>query len=136
MNPHAELDPPFRRHAGVALGHALLHTNSASHRVDDAAKLDDRAIARALDDAPAMGGDRGVDQIAAQRPQARQRSLLVGAGEPAIADDIGDQDRSDLARFRHGAAPRFGDATTNDAAAMRRNGSPGERNEKIPTLSV
>jgi hypothetical protein len=37
--------------------------------------------------------DRGVDEIAAQPPQARERALLVGAGEPAVADDIGDQDR-------------------------------------------
>ena len=39
----------------------------AAHRVDDAAELDDAAIAGALDDAPMMHGDRGIDQIAAQR---------------------------------------------------------------------
>src|SRR6185437_13027918 len=136
MNPDAELDPPFRRDAGVALGHAVLHVDRAPHRVDDAAKLDDDPVAGALDDPAVVRGDGGVDQVAAQRPQARQRALLIGAGEPAEADDIGDQDRRDLARFRHGAALRFGDATTNGAAAMRRNGSPGERNGKIPALSV
>jgi hypothetical protein len=34
-----------------------------------------------------------VDQIAPQRPQARQRAILVGSREPAVADDVGDQDR-------------------------------------------
>jgi hypothetical protein len=53
-----------------------------------------------------MRGDRGINQIAAQRPQPRQRSLLVRPGEPTITDDIGDQDRSDLPRFRHGASSR------------------------------
>jgi hypothetical protein len=33
---------------------------------------------------------RGINQIAAQRPQSRQGSLLVRFGEPAITDDIGD----------------------------------------------
>ena len=60
------------------------------------------AVAGALDDAPVMRGDRGINQIAAQLAQPRQRSLLVGAGEPAVTDDIGDEDRSDLPRFRHG----------------------------------
>jgi hypothetical protein len=44
-----------------------------------------------------MSGDRAINQIAAQRPQPRQRSLLVGAGEPTIADNVGDQDCSKLA---------------------------------------
>ena len=57
--------------------------------------------------APVMRGDGGIDQIAAQRPEPRERALLVGAGEPAVADDIGDQDRSDLPGFRHGAASRW-----------------------------
>jgi hypothetical protein len=58
-----------------------------------------------------MRGHRRIDQIAAQRAQPRQRSLLVGAGEPAITDDIGDQDRRDLPRFRHGALTRHTDST-------------------------
>ena len=101
MNADPEFDAPVRRQAGVALDHAVLHLDRAAHRVDDAAELDEAAVAGALDDAPMMRGDGRIDQIAAQRPQPRQGSLLVGPGEPAVADDIGDQDRSDLARFRH-----------------------------------
>ena len=93
------------RHAGVALDHAVLHFDCAAHRVDHAAELDDDAVAGALDDAPVMGGDGGVDQIAAQRPEPRQRALLVRAGEPAIADDIRDQDRRNFPGLAHGARP-------------------------------
>ena len=125
MDADAKLDPPFGRQAGVALDHAVLHLDGAAHRIDDAAKLDEAAVARALDDAPVMRGDRRINQIAAQRPQPRQRSLLVGAGEPAVADDIGDQDRSDLPRFRHGVASGFGDAITNDASALLQGASRG-----------
>jgi hypothetical protein len=38
--------------------------------------------------------------------QTRERAILVRASEPAVADNIGDQDRSDLPRFRHGASSR------------------------------
>ena len=72
-----------------------------------------------------MRGDRRINQIAAQRSQPRQRSLLVGPGEPAVTDNIGDQDRSDLPRFRHGAASGFGDAIMNDASALLHGASRG-----------
>ena len=75
-------------HAGVALDHAVLHFDRAAHGVDDAAELDDAAVAGALDDAPVMHGDRWIDQIAAQRPEPRQDAILVRAREPAIADDV------------------------------------------------
>jgi hypothetical protein len=107
MNTDAEFDPPFRRDTRIAFDNAVLHHDRASHRVDYAAELDDDPVAGALDDAPVMGRDGGVDQVASQRPQSRQPPLLVDAGEPAEADDVGDQDRSDLACFRHGVAPGF-----------------------------
>ena len=43
----------------------------------------------------------GIDQIAAQRPQPRQGAILVGAGEPAVADHIGRQDRRKLPGLAH-----------------------------------
>jgi hypothetical protein len=79
---------------------------SIAHRVDDTAKLDEAAIAGAVDDAPMMRGDCGIDQIVAQPPQARQRSLLVRCGEPAVADNIGDQDRHNFPGLAHGAPSR------------------------------
>ncbi len=42
-----------------------------------------------LDDAAVMHGDDRVDQVAAQRPEPRQNSVLVGSGQPRIADHVG-----------------------------------------------
>ena len=91
------------RDARVALDHGVLHFEGAAHRVDDAAELDDAAVAGALDDAAMMHGDCGIDQIAAQRAQSRQGSIFVRASEPAIADHIRDQNRRNLPGFAHGA---------------------------------
>ena len=93
VNPDAEFDSPVLRHAGVALDEAVLHFDRAANRVHDAAELDNRAVAGALDDAAVMRGDGGVDEVAAEPPQARKGAILVGAGEPAITDDVGHQDR-------------------------------------------
>jgi hypothetical protein len=49
-----------------------------------------KAVAGALDDAAVMGGDGRVDEIAPHRAYARKRPLLVGAGKPAEANNIGD----------------------------------------------
>ena len=48
---------------------------------------------------PMMHGDGRIDQIAAQRPQPRQRAILVRAGEPAVADHIGGQYRREFSGF-------------------------------------
>ena len=45
---------------------AVLHLDRAAHRVDHAAELDDAAVAGALDDAPVVGGDGRIDEIAAE----------------------------------------------------------------------
>ena len=83
----------------------VLHFDRAAHRVDHAAELDDAAVAGALDDAAVMDGDCRIDQIAAQRAQSRQSPIFVRAGEPAVADDIRDQNRRNLPGLAH-RAPR------------------------------
>ena len=87
--PIRKFDAFAGRDPYVALDHGVLHFECAAHRVDDAAELDDAAVAGALDDAAMMHGDCGVNQIAAQRPQPRQNPVLVGSGKPRIPDDIG-----------------------------------------------
>ena len=69
---------------------ALCTSIAQAHRIDDAAELDDAAVAGALDDAAMMHGDEGVDQVAAKRPEPRQNSIFVRAGESAIADHVRD----------------------------------------------
>ena len=103
MDADAELDAPVLGHAGVPLDHGVLNLDRAAHRVDDAAELDDAAVAGALDDAPMVHRDGRIDQIAAQRPEPRQDAILVRAREPAVADHIGDENRRDFSRFRHAA---------------------------------
>ena len=105
MDADAELDAALRRHAGIALDHAVLHLDGAAHGVDHAAELDEAAVAGALDDATMMHGDRGIDQIAAQRPQPRQGAILVRAGEPAVADDVRRQDCSKLSGLAQAVLP-------------------------------
>ena len=68
----------------------MLHFECAPHRVHHAAEFDDRTIAGALDDAAMVHGDCGINQVAAQRAQSRQRAFLVRPCEPAVADDIRD----------------------------------------------
>ena len=113
MNADAELDAPLGRHAGIALDHAVLHFDRAAHGVDHAAELDEAAVAGALDDAPVMHGDGGIDQIAAQRPQPRQSAILVRSREPAVADDIRDQNRRDLPGSRHSGPSGVRQTSTN-----------------------
>ena len=91
------------QHAGVAGLCAKRHFDRAAHRVDHAAKLDDAAVASPLDGSPTMGGDGGVDKVAAQAPEPRERTVLVGSGEPGVADDVGHQDRRELSSLAHGA---------------------------------
>ena len=52
-----------------------------------------------------MRGDGGVDQIAAQPAQPRQRAILVRPGEPGIADHVGNQDRRNFPGLAHRASP-------------------------------
>ena len=56
-----------------------------------------RAVAGALDDTAVMSGDGWIDEVAAEPPQARKGPILVGAGKPAITDNVGHQDRRELA---------------------------------------
>jgi hypothetical protein len=48
-----------------------------------------------------MGGDGRVDQVAAQSAPSRQRTIFIRLGEAAVADDIRNQDRCELAAFAH-----------------------------------
>ncbi len=55
-----------------------------------------------------MDRNRWLDEIAAQPPDARQRALLVSAGEAAKADNIRDQDRRKLSGLAHCIPPAAG----------------------------
>ena len=71
VNADAEVDTALWRKARIALGHAILYFDGATHGVDHAAKLDESAIAGPLDDAPIMRVDSGINQVASQPAQPR-----------------------------------------------------------------
>jgi hypothetical protein len=61
VNADAKFDALVGRDARVSLDHVVLHFERSTHRVDDAAKLDDTAITGALDDAAMMYGNCGIN---------------------------------------------------------------------------
>src|ERR1700722_16039063 len=93
MNADTKFDAALGRQASIALDHAVLSLDRTSNSVHNTAKLDERAVTSALDHAPIVDRDNGIDMIAAQSPQPRQNAILVRAGEPAVADYIRRQDR-------------------------------------------
>ncbi len=105
MNADPKLDAAFRRQAGIALDHAVLHFNGTANGVDNAAKLDECAVACALDHSPLVYGDSGIDQVTAQRTQPRQYSILVGPRESTVSDDIRSKDCRKLSGLGHPASP-------------------------------
>src|SRR5215216_2204682 len=50
IDAYAELDAALGWHLGIALNHATLNIDRATHRVDDADKFHQHAVARSLDD--------------------------------------------------------------------------------------
>ena len=56
-------------HSYVSLRHRVLEIDRAAHGVDGAAELDERSVAEELDDAAAMLGNRGIEEVAAQGPE-------------------------------------------------------------------
>ena len=103
MNADAELNSVLGRKARIALDHAVLHLDRAAHGVDHAAELDKAAVSSALDHATVMQGDGRIDQITSQRSESRQGAILVRSREPAIADNVRDQDRCNFPGLAHGA---------------------------------
>jgi hypothetical protein len=96
-----ELDTTLRLQVSVALNHAVLHLEGAADGIDYAAKLNEDAVAGALNDAPMMHSDGGVDQITAQRPQPRQCAFLVRSGQPALSGYVGCENRRELPGLGH-----------------------------------
>ena len=106
MDADAEFDTSVVWRTSVALDHRPLDFNGEVHCVDDAAKLDDTAVAGAFDDPVVAGGEGRVDRVASERPQPRQNPVLVGSSKPRIADDVGHQDRRKLSSSLTALVPK------------------------------
>ena len=88
--------------------HPALNLGGAGHRVDDAVELDQHAVAGRLDDAAAVLGDGGIDELEAMGLEARERPRLVDLHQPAVADHVGGEHRceSSLGSARFHFPPR------------------------------
>src|ERR1700730_7937749 len=101
MDADAKLDAALGWQAGVPLDHAILYFDGTTHGVDYAAEFNETSVTGALHYAPVMDGDGRIDQVAPQRPESRQGSILVRAGKPAVADHVGGENRGELPSFGH-----------------------------------
>jgi hypothetical protein len=109
VHTHAKLDPPRPGLRAVAIDDLPLDRSRAAHGLDDARELDEKPVSRSLDHPPAVFCDRGLDHVALNRLHARERALLVGAHQPAVAGNVGGQDYGKLAfdaLLSHGLVPK------------------------------
>ena len=82
-----------------------LHRDRAAHRIDDAGKLDQQAVAGGLDDAAPVFRDLGMEKRGAVLLEVAQRRLFVDAHQAAVADDVTGENRGKSAfgpLVRHG----------------------------------
>src|SRR5208337_1868610 len=82
----------------------------AADGFDYTAELDDRTVAGPLNHAPVVDSDRRVDEVAAQTSEPRQRALLVGARQPAVASDLARVGAEDSSGKRASALDKVLDA--------------------------
>src|SRR5262249_36930054 len=94
INADPKGDAPLLRQHGLALGGRTLHRDGAANCIDNALKLNEHAVTSGLDDATAMRRDRRIDPLAAEGAQARQGPFLIQPDQPAVAGDVGRQDRN------------------------------------------
>ena len=111
----------------------MLHFECAAHRVDDAAELDDAAVAGALDDAAMMHGDCGINQVASQRPQQRQNPVFVGSGKPANSSTTSD---TKIAAILRASRPRRYAAATRSAVSGRPGKASGGHRKDARGMSI
>ena len=102
-------------------GIACLHHDRAAHRIDDAGKFHQQAVARSLDEATAVLGDLRIEELAAQRFETFERAFLIHAHQPRIPRHIGGEDRGKAAGLAHCVSP----------AARRRPDSSSSRSSRL-----
>ena len=89
---------------------ACLDSHGAGHRVHDARKLGEEAVACGLEEPTLVLGDLGLDHLGAELPDCRESTVLVLAHETAVADHIGRQDGGEAALdgvLCHSIVPQF-----------------------------
>src|SRR5262249_8698160 len=91
---------------GVSLRQFALYFNRATHRIDDAGKFEEQAVAGSFDDATVMFLDLGIGQFASYRLETREGAFFVLTHQPRVARDIGGKDSGKAAGRGQGRPPR------------------------------
>ncbi len=123
IDADAQFDAVVRRDTGVPLGHRLLHRDGTAHRIDDAGKFHQQAVAGGLDDAAPVLGDLRIEKLAAQRLEAFERAFLVRPHQPRIPRHIGGEDRGEAAGLAHissSVARRRPESKSSRSSGLRR----------------
>jgi hypothetical protein len=82
---------------GVALGEPALDAHGAFDRIDDRAELGKHAVAHQLENPPVMERDLWLEEFLASRHQTFVSALLVAFHMRGVSDDIGGENRGELA---------------------------------------
>ena len=102
MNADPVHDVVGPRRLRVALGHLFLHRERAFDGGDDRGELDQHPVAHRLEESPAVRRDDRRRRLAPLTHRFR-RPRLVLAHHARIADDVGGEDRGQLAGGAHRA---------------------------------
>ena len=89
VDADAKLDPFVGRDRCIAFGHAALQFHRAAHRIHDARKFRQQAVAGVFDHAAAMLGNLRIYQLGEVRPEPLVRAFLIRPHQARIARHIG-----------------------------------------------
>ena len=99
MHADAELHRFVGGTPGILCGDRGLHRDRALHGIDRAGEVGDDAVAGGVEDAAPVRRDQLVDDDAA-RLQPGERADLVARHQPAVAGNVGGEDRGEFALYR------------------------------------
>ena len=94
VDADAEVDCLVLGYIAIAPAHIQLDKDRTRHGVDDAGELHEHTVAHELDDVAIVLCDLDVDEIAPMSLQGIERACLIGAHEPAVANNISRKNRS------------------------------------------
>ncbi len=93
VDADAEVNPRFRRHPGIASGHALLDIDRTTHGIHSAAEFSQHPVSGVLDDPPTILRDLRIHDGRKVFPELDVRPLFVQAGQAAVPCHVGCQNR-------------------------------------------
>src|SRR4029077_1439418 len=124
IDADTELDAPVFAATGVAVDDRTLDLCSAAHRVDNAGKFHQDAVAGGLDDPPTVLSDLRINELTAQRLEAFERTFLVRPHQPRISRDIGGEDRGKTAGRGHNSGTPCSEPVPKDTVLAHRQSRP------------